>query len=115
MRLRMLRTVAAFDAANVAVVAVASPRHGAAGAIGYLPALAGTILAHRRPNRPALPMLLCVSGLVPNTLLSIAAAGPTRRSRLLSAYVALGGLVVGAGYVVALIPRRGAASGRMST
>jgi hypothetical protein len=115
MRLRMLRTVAAIDAANVVAVSVASPRHGAAGAIGYLPALVGTILAHRRPSRPVVPMLLCVVGLVPNTLLSVAAAGPTRRSQLLSAYVAIGGLVVGAGYLVALIPRRAPASGRMST
>ena len=74
MRLRMLRTVAAVDAANVVMLAALSPRHGAAGAAGYLPALAATIVAHRAPRRATLPLALCVTGLVPNTALAIAAS-----------------------------------------
>jgi hypothetical protein len=102
MNLKLMRTVAMIDAANVVTVAIASRQHGAAAAAGYAPALIGTLLVHRHKGHRRLARILCVSGLAPNTILSIAAAGGSTRSRVLSAYVAVGGLIVGAGYLGAL-------------
>ena len=102
MNLRLLRAVAIIDAVNVGALALVSPPHGLAGAAGYAPALAATVLVHLAPRRTGAARLLCWVGLVPNTVLAVRAAGASRRSRALSAYVAIGGALLGIGYLVAL-------------
>jgi hypothetical protein len=101
--LRALSAVALVDAANVLGLCVLAPRHGLAAATGYAPATAATLLAHRWPRRRGLPIALCIAALVPNTALAILASDGSRRSRRWSAYVAIGGAVLGAGYVTALL------------
>jgi hypothetical protein len=103
--LTTLRIVAAVDAANVTALLAISPRHGAAAAAGYAPALLGTVLVHASPNARRAARVLCCLGLIPNTILAIAASGPSARSRRLSAYVATGGALLGVFYLHALRPR----------
>lgn len=103
--LKALRVVAAVDALNVGALAVISPRHGVAGALGYLPALCGVIVAHT--GRSRVPRILCVAGLVPNTVGAVAANDGARDSRLLSWYLGVGGAVIGIGYLLALGPVQG--------
>jgi hypothetical protein len=103
--LTSLRIVAAVDAANVAALLAISPRHGAAAAAGYAPALLGTVLVHVSPGARRAARVLCCLGLIPNTALAVAASGPSARSRRLSGYVAIGGAVLGVFYLRALRPR----------
>ena len=110
MTLAALRVVGAVDALNVAAVTAVSPRHGAAAAAGYAPALAATLLVHADGARRPLARALCVFGLLPNTAGALLAARSQppdrrRRDRMLSAYVAVGGALLGVGYLVALRDR----------
>ncbi len=102
MNLQALRAVAAIDALNVVALLLASPRHGAAAAAGYAPALTGTMLVHRSPRLRSTARALCVVGLIPDTALSLTSAGAGRRERMLSSYVAVGGALLGLGYLLAL-------------
>jgi hypothetical protein len=107
MNLTALRVVATVDAVNVAALAVISPPHGAAGGAGFLPALVGTLLVQRSPQRRRLARALCVVGLIPNTIGAVVAAPASRAASL---YVGLGGAVIGVGYLAALRPPRRASS-----
>lgn len=102
MSLAALRAVAAVDALNVLALSVGSPRHAAAAASGYAPALAATLLLHADGRRRATARALCLGGLLPNTVGAVLTAGPRRRDRRLSWYVAIGGAVLGAGYLLAI-------------
>ncbi|GAA2074901.1 hypothetical protein GCM10009840_05810 [Pseudolysinimonas kribbensis] len=106
MDLLALRVVAAIDAANVLTLTAISPRHALAGAAGFAPAAAGVALVHLFPRRRRLARALCAAGLIPNTALSLSAAGGTRRSRCLALYVGVGGALLGAGYLAALRRQR---------
>jgi hypothetical protein len=88
--------------ANVMAVTAVSAPHGVAAAAGYAPALIGTLLVHTSPRYRRTARILCVLALIPNTLGSIGALDRSSRSRTLSLYVGVGGVLLGFGYLVAL-------------